>query len=387
MLLIDGVTFEEYIPKTEDEFEGMVSEHAQEIFGEHSLYFDRKLKLCSLSGIGSIPDGYAITINDRYEWHIVEIELSSHPLYQHIVPQISKFISGINNTNNRKLIIDSMYQALISDNLNYFKMDKVIQTGEYYKFVSDIVNSTPIITIIIEKDTPELHDALDSLNHPKKNVVEFRTLTRKGVGIQVHSHIFEPLLQYKSVFDPLWEYSKDKIREVGWAAQGYTLRYTDGKYEIYEKSGDFSVIQLPWRSSWSTGYSSLEEALKSISEDKKAVGRLNSTTKKENVSKGGKVTIAELVKAGLLNESDILHFYNTRDFPDETAKLVVESDRLLYEKDGETYSKSELAGLLLTKHGFKRGNYPVQGPKFWKTKDGRLLDDLNEKIRIQRGER
>ena len=177
MLLIDGVKYDEYVPKNEDEFEHMVSEHAPEIFGEHSLYFDRKLKLQSLSGVGSIPDGYAIVIGDKYEWHIVEVELSSHPLYNHIVPQISRFISGINNPSTRKTIIEAMYHALISDNLNYFKMDKVIQTGEYYKFISDIVSNSPVITIIIEKDTPELHDALESLNHPKKNIVEFRTLT------------------------------------------------------------------------------------------------------------------------------------------------------------------------------------------------------------------
>ena len=195
MLLIDGVRYEEWVPegpRAEDDFERMVSEHALEIFGEHSLYFGRKLKLQSLSGVGSIPDGYAIVIGYKYEWHIVEVELSSHPLYNHIVPQISRFISGINNPSTRKTIIEALYHALVADELNYFKMDKIIQSGEYYKFISDIVSNSPVITIIVEKDTPELHDALASLNHPKKNIVEFRTFVREGAEA-VHAHLFEPL--------------------------------------------------------------------------------------------------------------------------------------------------------------------------------------------------
>ncbi len=200
MLLMDGVKYELWTPSTENEFEQIVKEHAQDVFGEQSIYFDRKQKLKSLSGVGSIPDGYAIVFGDKHEWHIVEVELSSHPLYNHIVPQISRFISGINNPSTRKTIIEAMYHALISDDLNYFKMNEVIQTGEYYKFISDIVSNSPVITVIIEKDTPELHDALESLNHPKINIVEFQTFTREGVGLPVHAHLFEPL--YKCVITP-----------------------------------------------------------------------------------------------------------------------------------------------------------------------------------------
>ncbi len=268
MLLVDGVKYDEYVPKSEDEFEHMVSEHAQEIFGEHSLYFDRKLKLKSLSGIGSIPDGYAIIIDDKFEWHVIEIELSSHPLYNHIVPQVSKFISGINNPSTRKIIIEAMYHALISYKLDYFKMDKIIQTGEYYKFISDIVSNSPVITIIVEKDTPELHDALESLNHPKKSIVEFRTFTREGVGLPVHAHLFEPLYKYIKVFDPLWEYTKGAKRDVGWKGEGYTLVHVEGDYEIYEKNGNFEIVILPNRDGRFTGYQSLEEAKAFINRDK-----------------------------------------------------------------------------------------------------------------------
>ena len=43
MLIIDGVKYELWIPPNEDEFERVVKEHAQEIFGEQS-------KVCIIVG-------------------------------------------------------------------------------------------------------------------------------------------------------------------------------------------------------------------------------------------------------------------------------------------------------------------------------------------------
>ena len=204
----------------------------------------------------------------------------------------------------------------------------------------------------------------------------------------VHAHLFEPLYKYIKVFDPLWEYTKEAKREVGWKGEGYTLLQVEGDYEIYEKDGNFEVVILPNRDGRFTGYQSLEEAQRWIhgEKEREGTGQGGRGGKKRGV-KGGRVTFAELVGAGLLQDGQVLYFYNTRPFTDERAQVIVSSDKLKYERDGHTYSKSELAGILLEKHGFKHGDYPVQGPKFWKTEAGRLLDDLNEEIRIQRGER
>lgn len=195
MLLIDGVKYHEWTPTNEKEFERIVSEHASEIFGENSIYIDRKLKLQSLSGIGSIPDGYVITFKGAPQWHIIEVELSSHDLYNHIVPQVGRFIRGINNLSTQKIVAEAIYHAIISEELLYMRMDKVVQSGEIYKFLADLISKPPVITIVIEKDTPELGDALSALAHPTKNVVELRTFTREEIGLPVHAHLFEPLYQ------------------------------------------------------------------------------------------------------------------------------------------------------------------------------------------------
>lgn len=108
MLLIDGVKYVEWTPTSEGEFERMVEEHAKDIFGEQSIYLE-KHRLRTKSGIGSIPDGYVIVFGDQPQWHIIEVELSTHPLYEHIVPQISKFINGIKNPSTQRDIVDTLY--------------------------------------------------------------------------------------------------------------------------------------------------------------------------------------------------------------------------------------------------------------------------------------
>ncbi len=195
MLLIDGVNYELWTPSTEDEFEQIVKEHAQAIFGKKSIYLDRKQKLKSLSGIGSIPDGYVIAFGDSPEWHIIEVELSSHPLYEHIVSQVSKFINGINNPNLQRNIVNAIDSEINRDAFLKLGLRKAVEPTEIHRFLSDLISKQPVLTIIIEKDTEELREALSTLRYPQIKVVEFQTFTREKVGLAAHAHLFEPVFQ------------------------------------------------------------------------------------------------------------------------------------------------------------------------------------------------
>ena len=316
MLLIDGVRYEEWTPKSEEEFEQVVSEHTQEIFGEQAIYLDIKQKLKSLSGIGSIPDGYAIILGDSPEWHIVEVELSSHPLHEHKVPQVGRFISGISNPNVQRGIVNAIEGEITGDDFLKLRLRKAIEPTEIYKFLSDLISESPILTIIIEKDTPGLREAISTLRYPQEiKVVEFKTFTREGVSLAVHAHLFEPV---------------------------YAVLPHPSPAPVSPTAG-------------------------------KTVAR--------------KVTFEELISSGLIKDGQVLYFYNTRLFTDERARVIASSNELKYEEDSRRYSKSELAKLLLIKHGFKHDEHGVAGPKYWKTEDGKFLRDLEEQVRSRRGDR
>jgi hypothetical protein len=318
ILVIDGVKYEAWTPRDEDDFEQVVKEHAKDIFGEQSIYLDIKHKLKSKSGIGSIPDGYVIVFGEQPDWYIVEVELSSHPLYEHIVPQVSRFINGIKNPATQKDIISALYQEIDSDEFLRLRLRKAIGATETYKFLADLVSKSPVVTIIIEKHTEQLDEAISALAHPQIKIVEFQTFTREGVGLNVHVHLFEPLC----------------------------------------KPPEGQEGQL-----------------------------IHGTKAEEGKTKAKKVTFQELEKTGLAKDGQILRFYNTRLFDDEQAQIVTSSNELKYKADGKLYSASELAKKLLIRYGFKHDEHGVAGPRYWKTEDGKLLDELNEEVRSRRGDR
>lgn len=199
MLLIDGVEYDLQTPANEDEFERVVEEHAQDIFGLNAIYVNRKQKLRSFSGIVSIPDGYAIDV-DADRWHVVEVELSSHPLHEHIISQLGRFINGIKNPSTQRQIVAAIYEEIEKDRDIRECLEASLESKEIYKYLSDLIAEPPILTIVIDNSTQELEEAVASLAHPEIKIVEFRTFFRARAGPGArwegsadHVHLFEPL--------------------------------------------------------------------------------------------------------------------------------------------------------------------------------------------------
>ena len=202
MLVVDGVKYKEWIPEKEvEEFQPIVKEHVQDIFGSKSKYIEAS-RLKSEAGMGSVPDGFVLVFGDSPQWHIVEVELSSHQLYDHIVNQVGRFINGIKNPATQKNIIDTIYQEITVSKISKVGVEEEIGSGEIHKFLSDLISQPPILTIIIEKKTPELEEAINLLKYSPIKIVEFRTFRREGAEA-VHAHLFEPL--YKPVIPTVSE--------------------------------------------------------------------------------------------------------------------------------------------------------------------------------------
>ena len=116
-------------------------------------------------------------------------------------------------------------------------------------------------------------------------------------------------------------------------------------------------------------------------------GRMTSVSHpSEYVRKAVRVTLQELTDAGLVRDGQTLYFFHTRLFQDEQAEIIALSNKLRYKADGINYSISGLAKVLLTKYGFKHDEHSVAGPQYWRTEDGKLLNDLNGQVRAQRGD-
>jgi len=191
ILLKDGVRYYPYIYKSEDEFATIVIEHYKEIFGENSLYFDPQTMKTHI-GIEARSDGLILSL-DENKWHILEVELAKHSLHKHIVPQITKFNIAYKQPETRKRIIETLYQ-LIKSAPNKTELFHAQGIEDIYKHLTELVDTKPTITIIIDSKTktPDIDYVCNSLPFPTQTR-EFQTYIREKVGLGVHIHLFEPL--------------------------------------------------------------------------------------------------------------------------------------------------------------------------------------------------
>jgi len=194
MILIDGVKYELMKPENEEMLEEMIREHSKDIWGENSVYFDKK-RLKTASGITSIPDGYVVIFDESPQWYIVEVELSTHQLHNHLSPQISKFSSGISNKAYRDEIIERIYTALENDDELMANIRNKVAPSEVYKYLTGVIKGIPTLAIIIDEKTAELDEVLETNPKNFKEVVaiDFKTYLREGCDLKVHAHHFESL--------------------------------------------------------------------------------------------------------------------------------------------------------------------------------------------------
>lgn len=191
MILIDGVKYNLWVPKDEKQLEEMVKEHSKEIFGKDSVYFDLRQKLTSKAGVVSIPDGYVISLSKPFEWYIVEGELSSHPLHEHITNQLNKFMIGIRNPSTQRELVDALYDEIDSNKQLRAYIENLIASPEIKGILYDLISQPPKIVVVIEEKGDEVHEACDGLK-VEPIVIEFKTFVREGAE-SVHVHLFQPL--------------------------------------------------------------------------------------------------------------------------------------------------------------------------------------------------
>lgn len=192
MLIVDGVRYKPWTPTDEEkEFHPLVKAQSKEIFGKDTIYFDVKTTLKSASGIGSIPDAYVIDLKEPNEWYVVENELATHPVYDHVVKQLSKFINGIDNQDSRTQILELLYNQINKDKTLRNEVLTKTKSNELHHYLSQLILSkTPKIVVIIDEKTSEIQEACRALRYTP-HILEFKTFKEDNSGS--YAHLFDPL--------------------------------------------------------------------------------------------------------------------------------------------------------------------------------------------------
>ncbi len=209
-ILIDGVKYFYYSPKSEDELEKILKEHVEKVFGESSVFFSKK-KLISSSNINSIPDGFVINFRQK-KFYIVEVERAEHT-YDHFIHQFSKFRVGFENTRNK--IVRGMRKQINESPLIKLKVKNAIgKDEEISAFIDEVTPFTnPQIIIVIEEKTSDLKAACENQNIPPSQILELKTFIREGIGnLKVHAHYFDSLSFVETTQEVLIETRKNMVR-------------------------------------------------------------------------------------------------------------------------------------------------------------------------------
>ncbi|MDP3966418.1 MAG: DUF5655 domain-containing protein [archaeon] len=230
----------------EKELEKMIVEHSSEIFGKNTHYFDIKKKIKSKSGFGTIPDGYLLDF-DRKKLYILEVELISHDLRKHILPQIMSFIMALENENSHNQLIHLFEDELTSSSL---------ATKEELKKMLD---NYGIIILIDEVGDPmkEVNPLLEIVNllakHAEVKAIPFQTYIKGNNLSADHVHSFK-------------SFTKEELEK---ESKKWTFKWADVSAEKHINKLDNNSKKI---------FNELREKICNISSDIKEVHRSNWTT-------------------------------------------------------------------------------------------------------------
>ncbi|WP_298367590.1 hypothetical protein [uncultured Lutibacter sp.] len=180
-------TYFEY--QLENDFEKVIVENSDAIFGNNSIYIDIKKRIGK--GILTIPDGYLIdyTFPTNPRLYIIENELSSHDPYKHIGSQLLKF--AISYKDSGFEIKNFIKKHLEENKPLQLKMVEAIKSSDFQnidEYLEALIFHKPVASIVvIDKSTPELENVLSQLTMDT-DIIQFQTFVNGKNTI----HKFDP---------------------------------------------------------------------------------------------------------------------------------------------------------------------------------------------------
>lgn len=171
----DGKRFNRTRFKKEDELVKLMIENYKSLFGRKTIFI-RKTKI-KTEGLGnSVPDGFLFDLKDlnNPQFYLIEVELADHDFDKHIFPQVTRFISFFNSSENRKKLTEKIFESITSNKEIEKGFRDILGTKEIFKLVTDAVENSQNILLILDKEKPEIAEV-------KKAYVEWDRLVKIGI--------------------------------------------------------------------------------------------------------------------------------------------------------------------------------------------------------------
>jgi len=194
----NGKKFIEHIFSKEEEFEKDIISFHKLLFGQNTIFIDAKRKIDSKSLGGTIPDGFFFDLSDKNDpqFYLVEIELKTHSFFSHIFPQITKFFAFYKNHKMQKSLVEKLFSIINTDEQLKNEIKSHLGDQEIYKFLSDIIENSQNILLIIDGEKKELPEIIDTYSDTWGKMVK-NLIVKKYVNNDDMIFIMEP--EYEAI--------------------------------------------------------------------------------------------------------------------------------------------------------------------------------------------
>lgn len=197
-----GELYNEYHYANEAEYEKMIVENADIIFGSKGIYFDIKKKIGKSNEGAAIPDGYYLDLkfHDDPILYFVEVELSDHDVYGHIGEQVLRFAisSEISKHKIKTILINDINNDTIkSKKLNdFFKVSKYDNINELLDKL--IFDKEVAVIIVINETSDQLTKVLSKIKIAS-DIIEAQSYISQGKMLHRVTPFQEDVLEFTPI--------------------------------------------------------------------------------------------------------------------------------------------------------------------------------------------
>jgi len=177
----------------ESDFEKIVVELSEQIFGEESIYLNIKKKVRG-GDITTIPDGYVLDLADPMNpsLYIIENEIVSHDPFKHIGIQLLKFATSFDD--GKQVIRNFLMEEISKNDLYLKKLENACSNSQHRNidnFLDIAVFKKFKAIVVIDEARPELHNVLEKIN-ADISVIELKTfINSKNEFIHLYDTVYD----------------------------------------------------------------------------------------------------------------------------------------------------------------------------------------------------
>ncbi|HLC63050.1 MAG TPA: DUF5655 domain-containing protein [Candidatus Nanoarchaeia archaeon] len=219
----------------ENDFETEIRENSKKLFGDKTIYLDKKNKIESLSLGGSIPDAILFDFKDQEEvkFYLIEIELARHNFYTHIFPQITKFLAFYKNPVSLNSLIEKIHNFVTTNESIKKEFESLLNGQEIYKSIKDAVENNQKILLILDDKKVEIEEVQRVYTDTWNKLVTSAILSKFSEG-EKEVFILEP--DFSEEITELKSYEEKESEEDIVYSEGYHLEDVDNTIRyIYER--------------------------------------------------------------------------------------------------------------------------------------------------------